>query len=80
MNYIFNYIVKPFKVKIIRYAERVHEMHELPKDLPPPSMKGESDEAANLTVRNQSFAASEIRLTIKDGIPSSMQDELEDHT
>ena len=47
IKYIWNDIVKPFKVKIIRYAERVNEMHDLAKYLLPPSMKGESAEAAN---------------------------------
>ena len=42
-------------------------------------MKGESDEAANWNVLNQEFTVSEIRLAIKYGLPSSMQDELEDH-
>ena len=31
MNYVCNNIVKPFKVKILCYAERVHEMHDLAK-------------------------------------------------
>ena len=47
MNYVRNDIVKPFKVKILRYAESVSEMHELAKYLPSPSMKGESAMVAN---------------------------------
>ena len=42
-------------------------------------MKVEISEAANWTVRNQDFTYIEFRLTIKDGLPLSMQDELEDH-
>ena len=42
MKYVCNYIVKPFKVKILRYAERVRDMHDLAKYLRPPLMKGES--------------------------------------
>ena len=79
MKYVRNDIVKPFKVKIIRYAERVREMHDLDKYLPPPSMKGESAMAANRNVHNQEFTASDIRLAIKDGLPKSMRDELDDH-
>ena len=79
MKYIHNNIVKPFRVKILRYAKRIRYMHDLAKYLPPPSMKGESAEAANWTVRNQEFTVSENRLVIKDGLPSSMQDDLEDH-
>ena len=36
MKYFRNDIVKPFKVKIFRYAKRMLEMHELSKYLPPP--------------------------------------------
>ena len=71
--------MKSFKVKIIRYAKRVREIHELAKYLPPLSMKGKSAEADNWNVQNQEFTVSEIRLAIKDGLPSSMHDELEDH-
>ena len=79
LKYIQNDIVKPFRVKFIRYAERVKEKHDLAKYLTPPSMRSVSSDSANWTVCNQEFRVSEIRLTIKDGIPSSMQDELEDH-
>ena len=79
MKYIWNDIVKPLRVKILRYTYRVRDMHDLENYLPPHSMKGESDEAANWNVLNQEFTVSEIRLAIKDVIPSSMQDELEDH-
>ena len=52
-KYVCDDIVKPFKVKILRSSERMHETHDLAKYLPPPSMKGESAEADNWTVRNQ---------------------------
>ena len=66
MKYVRNDIVKPFKVKIIRYAERVREMNDLAKYLPPPSMKGESAMSYNWNVRNQELTASDLRLAIKD--------------
>ena len=40
MKYVRNDIVKPFKVKTLRYAKRVREIHELAKYLPTPLMKG----------------------------------------
>ena len=76
MKYIWNDITKPFRVKILRYTKRMREIHDLAKYLHPPSMKCESAEAANWTVLNQEFTASEIPLAIKDGLPSSMPDEL----
>ena len=42
-------------------------------------MKGVSADGANWTIRNQEFKVSEISLVIKDRLPSSKQDELEDH-
>ena len=54
-------------------------MNDLANYLSPHSMKGESADAANWTVRNQEFTFSKIRLAIKDVLPSSMQDNLEDH-
>ena len=42
-------------------------------------MNGKSAEAANWTVRNQEFITSKVGLEIKDGIPKSMQDKLDDH-
>ena len=79
MKYVRNDIVKPFKVKILRYAKRVQDMHELAKHLPPPPMKGESVMAANWSVRNKEFTTSHLQLSIRDGLPKSMRDELDDH-
>ena len=71
MNYVRNDIVKPFKFKIIRYSERVREMHDLEKYLPPPSMKGDSEMAANWNFHNKEFAISDIQLSIKDRLPKN---------
>ena len=79
MRYIHNDIVNPFKFKTICYAERIREMHDLAKYLPLPLTKGESADAANWIVHNQEFNVIEIRLEIKDRLPSYIQDELEDH-
>ena len=79
MKFVLNDIVKPFKVKILRYANRLQYMHELAKHLPPPSMNGKSVMAANWSVRNKEFTNSDLRLSIRDGLPKSMRDELDDH-
>ena len=47
MKYVCNDIVKLFKVRILYYAKRVRDMHELAKYLHPPSMKGEITMADN---------------------------------
>ena len=39
-KYVWNDIMKSLKVKILRYTERVCEMYDLAKYLPPPSMNG----------------------------------------
>ena len=73
MKHICNDIVNPFKVKILRYAKRVIEMHDLAKYLPLPLMKGNISEADNWNVHIQEVTASEIRIAIKDGLSSSME-------
>ena len=71
--------MKPFCVSILRYSNRVRKMNDLEKSLPIPSLKGESYEAANWKVCNQEFTVSEISVAIKDGLSTSMQDELYEH-
>ena len=77
MKYNINDIFKPFKINIICYADRLINMNDLSKYLPPPLMKGESAEAANWTVHNQELMVREIRLETQDRLPSSIQNELE---
>ena len=74
MSYVCNDIVKPFKVKIIRYDEQVREMHDLAKYLPPPLMNGYSEMEANWNFRNKYSTISDLRLDIKNGIPKSTRD------
>ena len=66
MRYVRNDIVKPFKLKILRYAEHVREMHDLGKDLHPTSRKGKSVMASNWKSRKKDFTISDIQLAIKD--------------
>ena len=79
VKYIHNDIVKHFRVRILRYAEHVQDMHNLAKYLPPPSMKDKSYKSANWDVRNKGLSENDIRIAIKDGLPSYMQDKLEDN-
>ena len=80
MKYVCNNILKPFKVKILWYTERVCEIHDLAKYLPPPSMKGENAMADNWYARNKEFATSDLQLSINDRLPKSIRYELHDHT
>ena len=54
-------------------------MHELDKYLPPPPMKGESAMSDSWALRNEEFTTGDIQLSIRDGLPKSMRDELDDH-
>ena len=69
MKYVRNDIVKPFRDKILCYTERVQEIHELAKYLPPTLMKGESAMAANWYFSNKDFTTGDLRLDIRDGLP-----------
>ena len=53
VKYIHNDTVKPFRVDIIQYADRVCDMQELAKHLPPTLMKGRWFESANWSVRDK---------------------------
>ena len=79
MKYVCNDILKPFRVSILHNTEHVREMHDLSKYLPTPPMKGESYEEANWKFLGQYFTVSEIRVATKQRLPSSIQDELDDH-
>ena len=53
VKYIHNNIVNPFMVRILQYAERVWELHNLAKYLPPPSMKGDEYDQADWDVNDK---------------------------
>ena len=79
VKYIQNDIVKTFRSGILQYTKRVHEMHDLKNYLPPLQMKGVSFESARWDACDKEFSNQVICVSTKDGIPSSMQDELEDN-
>ena len=54
-------------------------MHELEEKLPHTLMKGGGYEAANWKFHDKGFSVHENQVAIKDGLPSSMQDELENN-
>ena len=54
-------------------------MQDLVKHLPPSSMKGDGYESASCKIHNKELSVDNILVEIKDGLPSSMQDELEDN-
>ena len=78
LKYNRNNIAKPFRVRILRYAECVQEMHDLAKYLSPFLVKGEI--LMKLVGKSaKKFSIHEIQVAIKDGLPSSIQDELGDN-
>ena len=74
---IHNDIVKQFRVRIIRYAERFQEMHDLEKYLPPSFMKSKSFDEARWKFRGKELSEHVIRVHIRDVLHSSMHDEWE---
>ena len=55
MKYIHTYTLKNFRVSILQYVERIREMHELGKYLPPPPKKGDMYSEANWRFRNHNL-------------------------
>ena len=76
---IHNDIVKPLRVGIPQYAKRVCEMHDLENYLYPPSMKVMSFESASWEVCDKDISKHVILVADKDGLPTSIQGELEDN-
>ena len=54
-------------------------MHDLEKYLTPTSIKGNSYEADHWKFSDQELSVNNIRFAVKDGIPLSIQNELEDN-
>ena len=78
IKYIHNDIVNTLRVGIIQYDERICEMHDLYKYPPPPWIKGDSYDQADWTIRNKEFSECEISVETRYGLPTSMQDEIDD--
>ena len=73
-NHIHNEIVKTFRAVILKYAERIREMHYLDMYLPTPLMKeGESNQAA-WDFCGKEWSEYEICNATKDRLWTSMQD------
>ena len=53
IKYTHNYIVNPFRVGILQYAEHVCKMHSLAKYPPPPSTKGGDYDEADWAVHDK---------------------------
>ena len=63
---------------ILQYADHIHDIHNLAKYLPTPSLKGGDYNQADWAVREKEWSEYEIRVETKDWVPTSIQDEMED--
>ena len=70
--------LKKYKHVLVGCKEHIREMNELEKYLSPPLMKGGEFEQAYWNSHRKVFNEDVIRVTTKDKLPKSMQDELED--
>ena len=61
--------MKPFYVRILWYAKRVQDMHNIAKNLPLPLMKGDSYEAANWKVCKEKTLLMRFQLQSGTGSP-----------
>ena len=78
VNYTHNDIVKPFRVGIRQYAENVHEVHNIAKYIPTPSMEGDEYDHEDWNVRNKYLSEYEIQVVTRYGLPISIYDEMGD--
>ena len=64
--------MKPFRVRIIQYAEHVHDMQDLDKYLPQPSIKGKGYDEEYWDVRAKGYHEYDICITTRDELPTSI--------
>ena len=72
-----NDILKPFVLIILQYNQRVREMHDLDNYLPLTLMKGQDYAEAYWSVRDNELSDNDIFVITKDGLPTSIQDEMD---
>ena len=80
IKYIQNDIVNPFRVVILKYAERVRKIHDLAKYLSPTLMRGGDYYQSCWNVCGKELSEYNIHIATKYRQPTSIQDELEDKT
>ena len=68
LKYIHNHLVKNFRVIILQYSKRIHEMHNIANPLPPTSNKIDLFDQAYWRVCYIEFTGDEIRIATKDGL------------
>ena len=78
VKYIHNNIIKPFNVIMLHYVGQIHKMHDIDKQLPPPSKKGDIFDQAYWKFHDYEFMEDEIRVATKDGLPTYMHDDTKD--
>ena len=71
-------MVKPFRVGILQYTERVPETNDITKYLPTPWIKGQEYYEEDWSVHDKVLPENGICVETKDGLPKSMHDKLED--
>ena len=76
-RYLSQHITKPFKWTMVKYCERIREQYDSLKYLPPHSMKGEEYKEADWANLEKVPLEHTIRLSIRDGLPPIMQNELD---
>ena len=67
-NHIHNEVVKTFRVGILKYAERIREMHYLDMYLPTHLMKEGEYNKADWDVCRRELSEYEICVATKDGL------------
>ena len=70
--------MKPFKVGILQYTDRIHDMHNLAKYRAPPLMKVREYNQANWSVHEKQSYENDIHVETRYVLPTSIQDEIND--
>ena len=77
LHYLMTDIVKPYKMSMIDFVERLRTLFDMKRYLQPPSMRNETSEEANWDARDLASTEITIRKAIRDGLHDSLQIELD---
>ena len=76
-KYIYNEVLKPYRVGILQYSKRICGMHDLSQIIPPPSKKWNEYDQAYWNVCGEEWSKNDICIATRYKVPTFMQDKME---
>ena len=77
MHYLQTDIIKPYKMSMIDFVERMRTLFKMKRYLQPPSMRNETSIDADWDTRDKAVTEITIRKALRDGLHDSLQIKLD---